>query len=89
MEERGVSRWEAMGARAREQLARNPLYQQPGWVVAHSRLLAVLPNAAERIPAQYRMTPDPILGAATEAGVLVESVLMFNLGGHAGSRTSW
>lgn len=78
MEEKGVSRWEAMRAKAREQLARNPLYRKPGWVAAHARLLALLPNAGKRITAPYSMTPDPILGAAAAAGVLVESVLLYN-----------
>ncbi|MEG4531151.1 hypothetical protein [Microcoleus sp. D2_18a_D3] len=73
-----MSHWEAMRARARKQLARNPLYRQPGWVAAHARLLALLPDAGEQITAPYAMTPDPILGAATVANVLVESVLLYN-----------
>jgi hypothetical protein len=73
-----VSRLEAARAKAREQLARNPLYRQPGWVAAHARLLTLLPNAVERVTAPYSMTPDPILEAATAAGVPFESILLYN-----------
>lgn len=62
----------------RERLARDPLYRLPGWVAAHARLLALLPNARERIAAPYNMVPDPIWVAADAAGAVVESVLVYN-----------
>lgn len=78
MQEKRQSQREAMRAKAREQLTQNPLYRQPGWVAAHARLLALLPEARERIAGPYDMLPDPILEAATAAGALVESVLLRN-----------
>jgi hypothetical protein len=59
-------------------LADNPLYRQSGWVAAHARLLAFLPGVRGRISAPYGMVPDPIIEAATAAGVLHEFVLLRN-----------
>jgi hypothetical protein len=78
VEPRIQSHWEALREKAREQLARNPLYRQPGWVAAHARLLALLPEARETVAAPYSLTPDLILKAATAAGCPVESVLVYN-----------
>ena len=64
--------------KARQGFDRNPLYQQPNWVAAHARLIDLLPDAAETIPTPDGMAPDPILEAAAAAGVLVESVRMYN-----------
>ena len=59
-------------------MAENPVFREPEWVAAHARLLALLPNARERIIAPFDITPDPIWEAAGEIGALAESVLLPN-----------
>jgi hypothetical protein len=73
-----TERLRAMRAKAEEEFVRNPIWQQPGWVAAHARLLELLPAARERIDAPYRMSPDPILESATAAGVRIDSILIYN-----------
>jgi hypothetical protein len=70
------SRLQKLMAQAHEGLARNPLYQQPGWTAAHARLVALFPHAP--IDAPYNMLPDSIFEAAEEVGALVDSVLLYN-----------
>lgn len=64
--------------KARWRFDRDPLYEQPNWVAAYARLIGLLPDVAETIPTPGGMAPDPILEAATAAGVLVEAVRMYN-----------
>lgn len=73
-----LNRLKAMKAKSREELALDPLYRQAGWTAAHARLLAILPNARETIPVPYNLLPDGVLEAAKDAGVPIESVLLFN-----------
>ncbi|MFO0605969.1 MAG: hypothetical protein U0324_22480 [Polyangiales bacterium] len=71
------ARWEAR-AKARGATDPNPLYALPAWVAAHTRLLALLPNAAEAIPNPARMAPDPIVSAARAAGAVLDTIPIDN-----------
>jgi len=48
----------------------------PDLIAAHARLLALLPNARQRIRVPSEITPDRILEAAEEAQAATESVLL-------------
>lgn|GEM_PF-4861390 len=50
----------------------------PDLIAAHAQLLALLPNTRRRITAPSDMTVDRIWESASEAGALVESVMLPN-----------
>ena len=73
-----LSRIDAIKVKGREKLAQNPLFRQPGWLAAHTRLLALLPHAQQKLAAPYCMVPDAILEAAKEIGGITGAVILYN-----------
>lgn len=61
-------------------MVQQPLYSRPEWHAAHSRVLALLPTAKDRITSPAELDPDKICDAATAAQLNYDFVLLPNPG---------